>query len=145
MSRKILNGAVIGCGFFAQNHLHAWNDIADVRLAAVCDLDPDKARAAAELTGATRHYSDAEAMFGSEKLDFVDIATTMPSHRMLVEMAAAHGVPAICQKPFAPTIEDCRAMVAACETAGVALMVHENFRFQTPLMAVREMPPAVML
>jgi predicted dehydrogenase len=62
----------------------------------------------------------------------------MASHRKLVELAAAHGVPAIVQKPFAPAIDDCRAMVEACARAGVPLMVHENFRFQTPIMAVHE-------
>ncbi|HET6519291.1 MAG TPA: Gfo/Idh/MocA family oxidoreductase, partial [Geminicoccaceae bacterium] len=35
------------------------------------------------------------------------------------------------------TTEDALAMVAACRDAGVPLMVHENFRWQTPLMAVR--------
>jgi len=46
-------------------------------------------------------------------------------------------VPTIVQKPFAPTWDDCVAMVGACKAAGVPLMVHENFRFQTPLSAVR--------
>jgi predicted dehydrogenase len=85
-----------------------------------------------------RHYADAKALLESERLDFVDIVTTMPSHRPLVELAAEHKVPAIVQKPFGPTIADCRAMVAACRQAGTPLMVHENFRFQTPIMAVRE-------
>jgi predicted dehydrogenase len=85
-----------------------------------------------------RRYADAKAMLASEQLDFVDIVTTMASHRALVELAAEHKVPAIVQKPFAPTIADCRAMVAACEKAGIRLMVHENFRFQRPIMAVRE-------
>ena len=53
-------------------------------------------------------------MFPAERPDFVDVVTTMPSHRSLVELAAAHRVPAIVQKPFAPTIDDCRAMVEAC-------------------------------
>jgi D-apiose dehydrogenase len=38
----------------------------------------------------------------------------------------------ICQKPFAATLEDGRAMVAACAAAGVPLFVHENFRWQRP-------------
>jgi predicted dehydrogenase len=62
----------------------------------------------------------------------------MPTHRELVELAAARRVPVIVQKPFAPAIADCRAMVEACAAAGVPLMVHENFRFQTPILAVRE-------
>jgi D-apiose dehydrogenase len=137
MSHHRLRGAVIGCGFFAQNHLHAWKDIAEVELVAVCDMDPAKAKAAAETFHVAKWYADAAAMFAAEKLDFVDVATTMPSHRPLVEMAARHRVPVIVQKPFAPTWEDCTAMVGACHSAGVPLMVHENFRFQTPLMAVR--------
>jgi predicted dehydrogenase len=133
-----LRVGLIGCGFFAQNHLHAWRDIEGVELAAVCDLDAAKAKSVAEQFGAPQHYADAKAMLASEKVDFVDIVTTMPTHRPLVELAAAHKIPTIVQKPFGPTIEDCRAMVAACRSAGVPLMVHENFRFQRPIMAVRE-------
>lgn len=129
----MMNGGLIGCGFFAQNHLNAWRDLASGGLVAVCDSDPAKARAAAERFGIPRCYTDAGAMFAAERLDFVDIATTMGSHRALVELAMRHGVPAIVQKPFAPNFEDCRAMVAAADRAGVALMVHENFRFQTPM------------
>ena len=44
----------------------------------------------------------AAEMVAKEKLDFVDIATTVGSHRALVELAAAHRLPTICQKPFAP-------------------------------------------
>jgi predicted dehydrogenase len=138
MSGQTLRGAVIGCGFFAQNHLNAWNAIDGVTIAAVCDRDEDKARTSAARFGVPAWYADAGEMFARETLDFVDIATTMPTHRMLVELAAKHAVPTIVQKPFAPTWDDCLAMVAACKAAGVPLMVHENFRFQAPLMAVRD-------
>ncbi len=129
---------VIGCGFFAANHLHAWRQMGDVDLVAVCDLDRTKAEAAAGTYGVPSVYDDAEAMLATEKLDFVDIVTTMPTHRAIAELAAAHRVPMIVQKPFAPTIEDCRAIVDAAAAAAVPLMVHENFRFQTPIKAVRE-------
>jgi len=137
MAKTPLRGAVIGCGFFAQNHLHAWKDIPDVQLVAVCDRDSAKAEAAAAKFGVPAFYADAADLFVREKLDFVDIATTMPTHRGLVEMAARHRVPTIVQKPFAPTWDDCVAMVGACKAAGIPLMVHENFRFQAPLAAVR--------
>jgi predicted dehydrogenase len=132
-----LRGAVIGCGFFAQNHLCAWREIEGVELVAVCDKDAAKAKAAAATFGVPACYTEAAEMFEREALDFVDIATTMPTHRALVELAARHRVPTVVQKPFAPHWEDCLAMVAACKAAGVPLMVHENFRFQAPLMAVR--------
>lgn len=132
-----LKGAVIGCGFFAQNHLKAWGDVQGATLVAVCDLDPAKAEAAAALTGA-KAYTDVDAMFAGEKLDFVDIATTMETHEALVEKAAAAGAHVICQKPFAPDIAGVNRILAAAEAAGIRIMVHENFRFQTPLIELRQ-------
>ena len=136
MSQR-LRGTVIGCGFFAENHLNAWATIKDVELVGVCDLDPGKAEAAKQRFGAGRAYTDAAAMLRETRPDFVDIATTVPSHRPLVELAASMKVPAIVQKPFGPTLADCEAMVKACAEAGVPLMVHENFRFQPPLRRIR--------
>ena len=77
-------------------------------------------------------------MLAAERLDFVDIATTVPSHRPLVEMAAKAGLHVICQKPFAETMEDARAMVSAVAAAGHVLMVHENFRWQSAVRKVIE-------
>jgi predicted dehydrogenase len=84
-----------------------------------------------------RVYTDAEEMLKFEVLDFVDVVTQAPSHRALVELVASHGLPVICQKPFAPTLDDARAMVVACKQAGVILMVHENFRWQRPMRALK--------
>lgn len=126
-----MKGALIGGGFFAQNQLHAWRDIDGAEIVALCDRDPERLAATAETFGIARTYTDAAAMFAAEELDFVDIATTVQSHRPLVEMAAGAGCHVICQKPFAETMDDARAMVAAVEAAGRTLMVHENFRWQS--------------
>ncbi|MEI9405723.1 Gfo/Idh/MocA family oxidoreductase [Mesorhizobium argentiipisi] len=132
-----LRGALIGCGFFAVNQMHGWRDIDGASIVAICDRDPERLRIVGDQFGIARRYSDAAEMFAGETLDFVDIATTVGSHRPLVEMAAANRVPVICQKPFAPTLADAKAMVKACAEAGVPLMVHENFRWQSPIQAVR--------
>jgi len=137
LKQQPLRLAVIGCGFFAQNHLHAWRDIKEVELVAVCDIDPEKAGAAAAEFGG-RAYSDAAELFAREKLDFVDIASTPPSHRPLVELAAQHGVAAICQKPMAWSLEDGEAMVRACKSRDLPFMIHENFRWQYPIREVKK-------
>ncbi|OJF94400.1 Gfo/Idh/MocA family oxidoreductase [Pararhizobium antarcticum] len=132
-----LRGALIGCGFFAVNQMHGWNDVQGAGIVAICDRDPERLKLVGDQFGIGRRYTDAGLMFADGGFDFVDIATTVNSHRALVEMAAAHKVPAICQKPFAPTLDDARAMVTACDAAGIPLMIHENFRWQTPIQAVR--------
>jgi D-apiose dehydrogenase len=133
-----LRGGLVGCGFFGRNHLHAWNEVSGARIAAVCDMDRDRAQAYAGEFGIEGVFADAEEMLRDGGLDFVDIVAQPPSHRPLVEVAARHGVPAICQKPLAPTLEDARAMVAACRDAGIRFMVHENFRWQTPMRVLKE-------
>jgi D-apiose dehydrogenase len=131
-------GALIGCGFFSVNHLHGWRGVDGASIVAICDRDSSRLESVGDQFGIAIRYSDAGKMFAKEKLDFVDIATTVSSHKPLVEMAARHGVAVICQKPFAISLSDARAMVAACELAGAPLMVHENFRWQRPIRAVRE-------
>ncbi|HTT12094.1 MAG TPA: Gfo/Idh/MocA family oxidoreductase [Burkholderiaceae bacterium] len=133
----MLEGALIGCGFFARHHLHAWKQLPGVQIVALCDIDPQRLQQTAAEFGVARMHADARDLFASERLDFVDIVTTVNSHRALVEMAAAARVPCICQKPFASSLADAQAMVDACAGAGVPLMVHENFRWQTPIQAVR--------
>lgn len=133
--------AVIGCGFFAQNHLHSWRDLRSegVEIVAVCDIDPAKAKAAATAFSVPHVYSDADTLFREQKLDLVDIVTRVDTHQSLVERAVARGVPTIVQKPFGPDLAACVAMVEAAQKAGVFLAVHENFRFQLPMRKVAEL------
>lgn len=130
-------GVLIGCGFFARNHMAAWADIPQVEIVAVCDRDAAKARAYAQEFGIPRWGVEAESLLAEVRPDFVDIATTVASHRPLVEVAARHARLVICQKPFAETMEDARAMVAACAATGAMLAVHENFRWQRPIREVK--------
>jgi predicted dehydrogenase len=136
MSKRTRVG-VIGCGFFSRNHFHSWQSLAakGVDLVAVCDLDGEKAQTIAAEFGIANWYTDAETMLAEQALDLVDIVTQVGSHRPLAEMTIAAGVGTIVQKPFAPTIDDCRAIVEAADKNGVFLAVHENFRFQSPNLA----------
>jgi predicted dehydrogenase len=138
MAKGAIRIGVIGCGFYAENHLHAWKELAPdgAILAAVCDVDADKAEAAGRAFGAPS-YTDAAALLATERLDAVDIVTRHDTHRGLCELAIEKGVATIVQKPFAPSWDDCVAIVEAAERAGVWLAVHENFRFQTPMRHVK--------
>ena len=131
-----MRGALIGCGFFARNHMHGWAIVDGAKVVAVCDRDGSKAEKFRAEFGVDESYSDAAEMLAKEVVDFVDIVTTAESHRPLVELAARHGKAIICQKPFAETMADAQAMVYAAETAGVALIVHENFRWQRPFIEI---------
>lgn len=136
---RIYQGAVVGCGFFSVYHLNGWSQLADrSRIAAVCDIDRARAGAMAERFNIEHVYDDVEKMLDEQTLDFIDIATTPGSHLSLVEACARRKLPAIVQKPIAPDWEQAVKLVEAMERAGAPLMVHENFRFQSAVMAAAD-------
>ena len=77
-------------------------------------------------------------MFRESNFGLVDIATQMRTHLPLVEMAMRHRVPTIVQKPFGQNIAEARRMTSAANARGIFLAVHENFRFQRPLLKIAE-------
>jgi D-apiose dehydrogenase len=123
--------ALVGCGFYAQNHLSAWRDLQPegVDLVAVCDLDAGRAAAAATTYGVPA-FTDVTDMLEAAKPDLVDVVTQMYAHRQVAALLAARGTGMIVQKPLAPSWEDCVAIAEAVAAAGVFAAVHENFRYQ---------------
>lgn len=129
---------LIGCGFYAQNHLMAWADLKreGAELAGVCDSDPARAEAAGRRFGA-QWFTDAATMLDAIRPDLVDITTRMDSHRALAALTCERRIPTIVQKPFAPTWDECVAIVDTAKATGTWLAVHENFRFQTSMRRVK--------
>ncbi len=125
-----LRAVGVGAGYFSQIHYEAWTRIPEVTVAAVADLDEEKARRTAERFDIERWYTDYRTMLDEEQPDFVDVITPPPTHLELCEEAASHGLDVICQKPLAPTYSEAEALVATMRQAGVRFMVHENWRWQ---------------
>jgi predicted dehydrogenase len=120
----------VGAGYFSRFHHEAWQRLERAELVAVCDADPDKAQAITTEFGVGRVYDDAAAMLDACTPDLLDIVTPPATHATLVGLAAERGIDAVCQKPLAPTLAEARALVAHAQSAGIRLIVHENFRFQ---------------
>jgi len=130
--------AVLGCGFWAQFQIAAWREFDDVELVALYNRTKSKAENLAKRFNVPRVYDTAEELFENEKLDFVDIITDVYTHEKFVLLAARHGVPVICQKPMAPDYETAKRMVEACKKANVPFYIHENWRWQIPIRALKK-------
>jgi UDP-N-acetylglucosamine 3-dehydrogenase len=114
---------IVGGGFMGGLHARAVAESGTGMVAAIADPDTARASALAAETGGGTVYPSHDAMFAAERLDGVVVATPEPLHRPAVEAAAAAGVPVMVEKPIAHTLEDADAMIAACERAGVPLLV----------------------
>lgn len=68
--------------------------------------------------------------------DCVVVCSENVDHRADVLRAAAAGVHVLCEKPLATSSADAAAMVAACEEAGVFLMVAHPVRFSPAFAAL---------
>jgi D-apiose dehydrogenase len=130
----VLKGAIVGCGFFAERHIEAWRRMPEVEITAAADPRVERAK-----QFATRAYPSAEEMLDHERPDFVDIVTRVETHLPLVRLALERKIPVICQKPIAPDWDSAVEIVTAAESAGVPLMIHENWRWQPWYRAAHEM------
>jgi predicted dehydrogenase len=89
-------------------------------------------RRAAELAheyGAA-HAPSVEALLARDDVQAVVLATPDQNRRELTVAAAAAGKHVLAEKPMAPTVADCDAMIAACRRAGVNLAVVKTERFR---------------
>jgi D-apiose dehydrogenase len=132
-----LRYAVLGTGFWSQFQISAWNEVGGVELVAVYNRTLSKAEKVATRFSVPQVYADPEDLIRSERLDFIDIITEIDAHAPLVYLAAKHKVPAICQKPLAPDLQTAEKMLRACQEAGIPFFVHENWRWQTPIRALK--------
>ncbi|MEO8717360.1 MAG: Gfo/Idh/MocA family oxidoreductase [Burkholderiales bacterium] len=126
---KTLRVAVAGAGYFCQFQLDGWRRIPGVELVGICNRDEAKAKSLAERFGVPRVFGDLAPMLDQTAPDLVDIVTPPVTHRAYVEETARRRLTTICQKPFGRTHAEARALVDVARRAGIALAVHENFRF----------------
>jgi predicted dehydrogenase len=121
---KRVRVAGVGAGYFSQFHLAGWRALASrADLVGWCDRQPDKVHG-------LRAFDSVEKMLDSVAADVLDIVTPPETHLGLVRAAAERRMPVICQKPLAPTYAEALDLVETAERAGIALVVHENFRWQ---------------
>ncbi|RLJ58855.1 putative dehydrogenase [Litoreibacter meonggei] len=121
-----MKAACLGAGYFAQFHYDAWRRMTDVDLVGACDHNLEKAAS----TGAVA-FTDLGDMLDTVCPDILDIITPPPTHAAAIYAGIKAGVKAIiCQKPFCTSLDEARQATELAASAGIPLIIHENFRFQ---------------
>jgi len=92
--------ALIGCGGQGKSHIEAIKQVAGLELAAVCDVRPSVAKAAAQEYLIPKYYTDYKKLFAKEKLDAAAIITPPDSHARIALDAFNQGLNVICEKPL---------------------------------------------
>ncbi len=126
-----LNIALVGCGDISGRHINAFQKVAErARIVVCCDTNCERAQNAANRTGAdpVKIASDFRSVLSDPDVDAVDLCLPHNLHAPMAIAAANAGKHVLCEKPLALSIEECDAMLAAAQAAGVVLAHGEPLR-----------------
>lgn len=132
---------VVGVGVMGADHARKLaRVVSGAELVAVSDFDPGVASAVAAELGA-RVCRDGIELIDDADVDAIVVATRDDTHAGLVLAALRAGKPVMCEKPLAPTVDQCREVVAAqAALAREVDLVTVGFmrRFDPPYTALRD-------
>jgi len=121
--------AILGLGGYAMGQiLPNLKACERSRLVAVISGDRDKAKRVAGQYGLDQAkgvytYDEMDRIKDNPEIQVVYVITPPGNHREFTERAAKAGKHVCCEKPMAPSVADCQAMIDACKKAGVLLQI----------------------
>jgi len=134
-----LNVAVIGAGYWGPNLARNLRASRDWNLAAICDLDLERARKVADAVGGAPVTSDLQAVLSDPLIDAVAVATPARTHHSIVLAALDAGKHVMVEKPLADTSDRGFEMVRRAQERGVVLMADHTYCYTPAVLKMREL------
>jgi predicted dehydrogenase len=131
-----LRVGVLGTGI-GLAHLFSIGAVDRMTIGAVCDVDETRAEKTAADFGAPA-FCDPAALFASESLDAVVIATPGATHATLTRDALDAGLHVYCEKPITPTADEGYALARHARERGKVLVVGFQHRYNPRYVAVAD-------
>jgi predicted dehydrogenase len=117
--------ALAGCGTIAQGmHLPGIKTIVEMgqaELVAVCDVDRERARAAAERFGAQGHFGGLDDLLAGADFDLLVNTTPIPDHFAVTLAALRAGKHVYTQKPMTTSVEEATQLINEAGRRGLTL------------------------
>lgn len=132
---KKLGVALAGLGSYSTHQLGpALRETKHCRLTGVITGDRAKGKKWARDYGFTEKnifsYDTMAQLAGNPDIDVVYVVTPNALHAEHTIAAAKSGKHVICEKPMANSVAECDAMIAACKTASVRLMIGYRLHYE---------------
>lgn len=127
---------LVGLGDWGEHVAQAVAAEPGVTLAG-CYARSGTTRAAFAARYGCRPYDHYEAMLADNAIEGIVIMTPNLAHREQVEAAARCGKHCLVTKPIAASLADARAMIAACQDAGVILCIGHQSRREPALRTLK--------
>lgn len=119
-----LNIGIVGAGGRGFDNLMA---VQSENIAALCDVDEERAKGALEKFPGARRYRDYRKMLEEEKgLDAVVVSTPDHNHAIVAIAAMRRGLHVYCEKPLAHSIHEARMMARVARETGVVTQMGQQ-------------------
>jgi predicted dehydrogenase len=130
VQRKELGIAVIGSGRIGSLRARLAAQHPAVKFLAISDLDPARARALGELTGADYHSGDNYEVIERPEVTAVFVSTPEGEHSAPIRRALELGKPVLVEKPLALTLKDADDILTTLRDTGGKLRVGYSRRYK---------------
>ena len=127
---------LVGCGRISKNHFDALRKVDGLALAAVCDIDGERAARAGDDQGVP-WYRSLDEMLRAGDVDVVTICTPSGLHSANGIAAAQAGKHVVTEKPMSLSLRQADDLVRACDDAGVQLFVVKQNRLNPPIQLLK--------
>lgn len=134
---KKLGVAVIGTGFWGRNHARNFKEIDETELLAVCDINPERAKAVAEQFDVDA-YTDSRKLLKRRDIEAVAICTWSTKLAFEALKALKAGKHVLLEKPMARTTREAKKILELARTRERILMVGFLMRFIPGVQRIRE-------
>lgn len=119
-----LSVGVIGTGMIGQDHIRRITHVlSGARVAAVTDVDLDRARTVADDLPAVALHATGQELIADPAVDAVVVTSWGPTHEEFVLAGIAAGKQVFCEKPLATTRAACDRIIDAEVAAGRRLVM----------------------
>ena len=137
---KKIKFALVGCGRISGKHIEAISEIENASLVAVCDIDIQKAKKAAEKAGNIPYFESYEDMLTNViEIDVVNILTPSGMHpEHTIDIVKKYKKHIVVEKPMALRLCDADEMIKVCDANSVRLFVVKQNRYNLPVQKLRE-------
>ncbi|MBC1503170.1 Gfo/Idh/MocA family protein [Listeria booriae] len=134
---EMKNLVIVGFGGMGTYHVELVGAAEGITVTGVYDIAEARLQVAKEKGLQT--YPSFEAVLADEAVDAVLIATPNDSHKDLAIQALEAGKNVVCEKPVTITSADLEAILAVAKKENKTFMVHQNRRWDSDFLIVRDM------
>lgn len=135
---RTLRAGIVGLGLAGGLMVAAIKDCPGVEVIGAAEPDAG-VRERFEKDEGVPAYASVNPLIERTDIDFIYVATPHQCHREHAIAAIRHGKHVIVEKPMALSLDDCDAMIAAAEEAGVWLIVGHTHGFDPAILMLRDM------